>query len=71
MKKVFDLISDEQELVFFYTNWKGEKSTRRVKPFEIFFGQNEWHEEPQWLLKAFDFEKNAHRFFALKDILPI
>ena len=35
---------------------------------EFFFGYNEWHSERQWMLKAWDFGKNANRIFAMKDI---
>lgn len=51
-----------------YTNYKGVTGTRHVIPVEILFGHNEWHTEDQWLMRAFDIEKNAERTFALKDI---
>ena len=50
-----------------YTNWRGETSKRTIKPKYIWFGATEWHPEPQWLLTAFDLEKDAERDFALKD----
>lgn len=50
-----------------YTNWRGETSERTIKPRYVWFGSTEWHPEPQWLLTAFDLEKNADRDFALKD----
>lgn len=52
---------------FTYTNWRGETSERTIQPKYVWFGSTEWHPEPQWLLTAFDLEKNAHRDFALKD----
>ena len=51
-----------------YTNWKGERSFRYIVPVKCFFGSNEWHTAPQWLLEATDVEKNALRTFAIKDI---
>lgn len=51
-----------------YTNWKGERTTRLIIPFDIEFGSNEWHQEKQWLLKAFDIEKDDMRTFAMKNI---
>jgi hypothetical protein len=51
-----------------YTNWRGERAIRRVKPVRIRFGSNEWHREPQWLLYAVDVEKRALRAFALCSI---
>jgi predicted DNA-binding transcriptional regulator YafY len=51
-----------------YTNWRGERATRRVIPRSIVFASNEWHSEMQWLLIALDVEKADERTFALKDI---
>jgi len=51
-----------------YTNYKGERGTRVIRPNQIFFGQNEWHPDPQWLLTAYDLEKDALRVFAVGDI---
>lgn len=53
---------------FAYTNWKGETSVRRVIPKRSWFGATEWHHEPQWLLWAFDLDKQDHRDFALRDV---
>lgn len=50
-----------------YTNWKGETAQRTIIPRHIWWGSNEWHPEPQWLLTAFDVDKQAERYFALKD----
>lgn len=52
-----------------YVNYRGERSTRRVKPSTIFFGSNEWHHEPQWFLEAWDLDKQAFRHFAIKDVI--
>ena len=51
-----------------YTNWKGVTAIRHIIPKDIFFGSTEWHKEEQWLLNAFDIDKQADRAFALKDI---
>jgi predicted DNA-binding transcriptional regulator YafY len=51
-----------------YTNYKGETGLRTIIPKEIIFNSNEYHKEEQWLLIAFDLDKNAERTFALKDI---
>jgi len=58
----------KQQVKILYTNWRGEKAWRTIVPIEIWFGSTEWHKEAQWLLKAVDIEKDAHRDFALKDI---
>lgn len=51
-----------------YTNWKGTRRVRTIQPINLFFGCDEWHKEPQWLLEALDIESNEHRTFAIKDI---
>jgi predicted DNA-binding transcriptional regulator YafY len=51
-----------------YTNYRGETAMRHVTPKSIRFGETEWHRESQWILDAFDHDKNADRSFAIKDI---
>lgn len=51
-----------------YTNYRGERGTRRVLPYEQYFGTTPFHPDPQWLMRALDVEKNAERTFAMKDI---
>lgn len=48
-----------------YTNHRGERQERYVRPIRLEWGANEWHATPQWLLVAHDSEKNAERHFAL------
>lgn len=56
-----------EPLVVSYMNYRGEVSTRTITPIKPWYGSTEWHPEPQWLLKAFDHEKDAERDFALAD----
>ena len=51
-----------------YTNWKGETSYRNIIPQTIEFKSTNWHKEKQWILTAFDIDKQAERGFAIKDI---
>lgn len=51
-----------------YTNWKSETSDRTIKPISLYFGSTEYHPEEQWLLDAYDYEKQDFRQFAMKDI---
>ena len=53
----------------YYTNWRGETAFRTITPGRIRWGSNEWHPEPQWLLEAYDLDKNASRTFAMASIL--
>lgn len=55
---------------FDYVNYRGEISTREVIPRYIYFGANQFHTEPQWLLKAYDPFKADERDFAMADMYP-
>jgi predicted DNA-binding transcriptional regulator YafY len=61
-------IDSEQLVTIDYTNYRGERSLRKIKPIGIVFAGSEWHSEPQWLLEAFDISRGADRVFALRDI---
>lgn len=51
-----------------YTNWRGERSLRRVAPGRFYYGTSDWHPEPQWLMEAFDLDRAAVRTFALAGV---
>ena len=55
-----------------YANWRGERAFRLVWPQQLWFGFNDGHPEPQWLLDAYDVEKDervsAIRTFAMNGI---
>lgn len=61
-------MTDEDEAVIDYTNWRGERSRRRIKPLSVRFEATEYHRFPQWLLRAIDVERGVTRDFAMKDI---
>lgn len=50
-----------------YTNYRGETSRRELHLVRIYWGSTDWHPEPQLLLKAFDYQKDAYRDFAVSD----
>lgn len=56
-----------EPLTFMYTNYRGERSLRRAVPRRLAFESTEWHRRPQWILYAFDLDKDAERGFALRD----
>jgi len=60
--------NSQRTVVIEYTNYKGVRSTRTIEPKQLYFGSTNWHPEVQWLLAAFDVEKNEERTFAMKDI---
>jgi predicted DNA-binding transcriptional regulator YafY len=59
---------ENQKVKILYTNWKGVTSYRNIVPKFIEFKSTEWHPEEQWILNAFDVDKQADRAFALKDV---
>lgn len=61
-------INEKESVKIIYTNYRGKKSERIIKPVSLWYGSTEWHTEEQWLLHAIDLEKDAERDFAMKDI---
>lgn len=61
-------MNENRIVTILYTNYKGKTALRRVIPKSIMYSHNEWHTKDQWLMLAFDVEKNAERTFALKDV---
>ena len=59
---------EKKQVEILYTNWKGVTTYRNIIPKSIEFKSTEWHKEKQWILNAFDIDKQADRGFALKDI---
>ena len=60
-----------EPLVAQYRNWRGEVSQRRITPERIFFRANNWHREPQWLIEAYDHDKQAKRIFAFAGFIDL
>jgi hypothetical protein len=61
-------MTEDREMTFMYKNWRGETSRRRVLPSMFYFGSTEWHNKPQWFLRAFDLDKREMRNFAFDEI---
>jgi predicted DNA-binding transcriptional regulator YafY len=59
----------QPKAVIDYINHRGEQRPRTILPLTLRWGSTEWHPEPGWLLEAYDFEKQAQRSFACKDII--
>lgn len=57
--------TDRHSLV--YTNYRGETSTRELHLVRLWYGETTWHPQAQLLLRAFDYEKDAYRDFAVAD----
>ncbi|MBZ9682726.1 MULTISPECIES: WYL domain-containing protein [unclassified Mesorhizobium] len=71
MIEIAEMTKDNKELIFNYTNWRGDHSVRRITPVKIWFGTTEWHQEHQWFLQGTDLDKGELRDFSLKDIVFI
>ena len=59
---------ENKQVKILYTNWKGVTAYRNIIPKNVEFKLTDWHKEEQWILNAFDVDKQANRGFALKDI---
>jgi 8-oxo-dGTP pyrophosphatase MutT (NUDIX family) len=53
---------------FEYTNYTGETRTKKVTPKSIRFGLISEISEPEWILEAFDLDKNENQNFVMKNI---
>lgn len=60
--------NNKQVVIINYTNWKNETEDRNIIPIKIWYGKTEWHPLEQWLLKAFDIDKQSERDFSMLDI---
>ena len=62
------MMSDATTLMVDYSNYRGERAWRRIRPSYLHFANSPYHPHTQWLLHALDLEKEVERDFALKDI---
>ena len=51
-----------------YTNYKGERTRRNITPKNIVYKSTEQHPMTQWILVAYDHDKQAFRDFAMSSI---
>lgn len=55
-----------------YTNWKGNRRWRKVRPLNIVFGASQYHPGHQWFLQAQDLEEEDGsqpiKFFPMNSI---
>ncbi len=56
-------------LLFTYRNHRGVVSNRRVLPLSVYQGSSEHHPARQWLMEAYDLDKQLLRTFALLDVV--
>ena len=65
---VVPAVDASKAVTILYTNYRGESAKRVIVPHSIWFGCTEWHPEDQWLLEAYDLDKQAFRSFALRGL---
>jgi predicted DNA-binding transcriptional regulator YafY len=51
-----------------YINYRGERGIRRIIPERCYLDEVSWHPGRQWILDAWDLDKDAIRSFAIADI---
>lgn len=61
-------MADYTIIQFEYTNHRGEKAVRKVRPIRIWFGSTAWHPEAQWLLEGFDLDRKETRDYAMSNM---
>ena len=52
---------------FAYTNYRGEPSIRNAVPKRLWYGATQYHPDDQWIMTAWDIDKQQDRDFALSD----
>jgi len=58
-------MSQTQPITISYTNWRGETRERHIAPLTLWYGVSEWHDGPQWFIRAIDMDSGDERDFAL------
>ena len=61
-------MSDKQAIRIDYTNHRGERRIRKVRPIQVWFGDSPYHKGEQWFFEAWDCARNRRRDFLLVDI---
>lgn len=59
---------DDGDVEVDYTNHRGERRLRRIRPLRFFYGANEWHPVPGHMCYAMDLDGHQFRYFALSGV---
>lgn len=62
--------AESEEVWIDYMNHRGVRRWYRVLPIDggLRFDASQWHPERQWVMAAYDVDRDLARTFALKDI---
>jgi hypothetical protein len=58
----------EGHAFIFYTNYRGERRTYRIRPMRLYYGDSSHHPGRQWLLDAEDVTRGVIRTFAMQNV---
>lgn len=62
-------VAEQPKLEFFYTNYKGNEEKRVVSTkVHIWHGVSKYHKDKQHFLRAYDYDREGIRDFAMSDI---
>jgi predicted DNA-binding transcriptional regulator YafY len=61
-------MSDQKDVEIDYTNWRGERRWRPIRPISLNFESNEWHQNSQWLLEAIDLQDGQTKTFSMATV---
>lgn len=51
-----------------YTNWRGKRRKRLIRPVHLEFENNEYHSDTEWTLYADDLEDGIRKGFPMSQI---
>lgn len=63
-----DQAPEYRDVMIDYTNHRGERRVRCVRPVSIWYGATDHHPRLGWLLAARDIESGEIRYFAMANI---
>lgn len=55
-------------ITFEYKNHRGEEATRTARVIKVCWGETPYHSGEQWIFTGYDFDRQANRDFAMKDM---
>lgn len=61
----------ERLITFDYTNHRGEKARRTAKVIKVWWGETSYHSGEQWIFTGYDYDRQANRDFAMKDMTAV
>lgn len=57
-----------KEVTIDYTNWRGERRMRKIRPLTFAHDKNQYHPTPCYMLRAIDLEDGTVKTFAMAGV---